>query len=105
MGTPAYDRANCTRVNLKLNNKTDADIIQHLETVPNMQGYIKNLIRNDIRTKEETTMKRYHILPDYLSLWGEYTTTETVITQDEVERLAAEWDKPIEELLAELEEI
>ena len=104
MGSPTYDRENTTRVNLKLNNKTDADIIRHLETVPNMQGYIKHLIREDI-AKGETTMKRYHILPDYLSLWGEYTTTETVITQDEVEQLAAEWGTPIEELLAELEEI
>lgn len=105
MGSPTYDRENTTRINLKLNNKTDADIIHHLETVPNMQGYIKNLIRNDIKTKEETTMKRYHILPDYLSQWGEDTTTETVITQDEVEQLAADWEKPIDELLTQLEEI
>lgn len=48
MGTPAYDKANTTRINLKLNNKTDADIIQHLESTPNMQGYIKKLIREDM---------------------------------------------------------
>lgn len=49
MGSPTYDRENTTRINLKLNNKTDADIIQHLETVPNMQGYIKQLIREDMK--------------------------------------------------------
>lgn len=50
-------------------------------------------------------MKKYHIKPDYLSQWGEDTTMETVVTLEEVERLAAEWDMPIEELLAQLEEI
>ena len=44
----------------------------------------------------------YHIKEEYLSQWGEETTTETVITQDELERLAAEWEVPIEELLEQL---
>lgn len=50
-------------------------------------------------------MKKYHIKPDYLSQWGEDTTTETVVTLEEIERLSAEWETPIEELLTELEEI
>lgn len=32
---------------LRLNNKTDADIIQHLESVENKQAYVKELIRMD----------------------------------------------------------
>lgn len=47
MATPAYDRANTRRINLKLNNKTDADIIAILEAQENIQGYIKTLIRAD----------------------------------------------------------
>lgn len=43
-----YDAINTTRVAIKLNNNTDADIIKHLESVPNKQGYIKELIREDI---------------------------------------------------------
>ena len=43
-----YDRAHTTPVYLKLNNRTDADIIKHLASVGNKQGYIKNLIRADI---------------------------------------------------------
>ena len=35
-------------VNLKLNRETDADIIEKLEALGNIQGYIKNLIRADI---------------------------------------------------------
>ena len=45
MATPEYDRLNCRRINLKLNNKTDADIISILESQENIQGYIKTLIR------------------------------------------------------------
>ena len=43
-----YDKSRCTRVNLKLNNNTDADIISKLDSVPSKQGYIKGLIRKDI---------------------------------------------------------
>lgn len=52
MGTPAYDKENTRRINLKLNNKTDADIIQVLESVKNaegIQGYLKRLIREDMK--------------------------------------------------------
>lgn len=43
-----YDAKNTRRFGLKLNLKTDADIIKKLESVESMQGYIKNLIRADI---------------------------------------------------------
>ena len=44
-----YDKKNTKRVQLKLNTKTDADILEHLSKVGNKQGYIKNLIRADIK--------------------------------------------------------
>lgn len=44
-----YDKENTTRICLKLNNKTDADIIQRLNEVSSKQGYIKNLIRRDMK--------------------------------------------------------
>jgi hypothetical protein len=43
-----YDRANTVQIHLKLNTKTDADILDKLDSVPNKQGYIKDLIREDI---------------------------------------------------------
>lgn len=44
-----YDRKNTIRIcGLKLNIKTDKKIIEKLNSVPNKQGYIKNLIKNDI---------------------------------------------------------
>ena len=43
-----YDRSHCRTYGLKLNNTIDADIIKKLASVPSMQGYIKQLIRNDI---------------------------------------------------------
>lgn len=55
MGSPEYDRENCRRVNLKLNNKTDADIIEWLESQPSIQGAIKALIREQI--EKETAQK------------------------------------------------
>ena len=57
MGTPEargraqakYDAKNTTGIYLKLNNKTDADILRKLEEVENRQGYIKELIRRDMK--------------------------------------------------------
>jgi len=43
-----YDAANTTKVLLKLNNKTDADILERLNEVNSKQGYIKDLIRRDM---------------------------------------------------------
>lgn len=45
-----YDAENTKRYYLKLNNKTDADIIEKLEAVKmgeGVQTYIKRLIRED----------------------------------------------------------
>jgi len=46
--TKKYDQSNTTKVSLKLNIKTDADIIAYLDSVENKQGTIKQLIRNEI---------------------------------------------------------
>ena len=43
-----YDRENTKQVMLKLNLKTDADILEYLEGVGNVQGLIKQLIRREI---------------------------------------------------------
>lgn len=55
MGSPVYDKANCRRINLKLNYRTDADIISKLESVDNIQGYLKQLIRQDMAKQQEKT--------------------------------------------------
>lgn len=44
-----YDAANTVQIKLKLNKVNDADIIAKLESVSNKQGYIKGLIRADIK--------------------------------------------------------
>ena len=48
MGTWAYDKENTRQVRCKFNRRTDADIIEKLESVGNIQAYIKELIRADI---------------------------------------------------------
>lgn len=43
-----YDEANTTQFKMKLNKKTDADVIEKLASVSSKQGYIKALIRADM---------------------------------------------------------
>lgn len=49
-----YDKENTKSVLLKLNKKTDADIIEILDAVPSKMGYIKGLIRRDIEAQKKT---------------------------------------------------
>ena len=45
----AYDREHTKLIGMKLNLKTDADILAFLATKENVQGYLKNLIRKDMK--------------------------------------------------------
>ena len=44
-----YNAEHTKQFKMSLNARTDADIIEHLDKQPNKQGYIKDLIRNDIK--------------------------------------------------------
>ena len=55
-----WDAQNCTRINLKLNHNTDADILAALEEAPSKQGLIKKAIRHyiaSVTSSSETTDK------------------------------------------------
>lgn len=43
-----YDKENTRQIHLKLNRRTDADVIKALDDEESKQGYIKRLIRADI---------------------------------------------------------
>lgn len=44
-----YDAENTRQVHLKLNRRTDGDVLEKLDNVPSKQGYIKELIRADLK--------------------------------------------------------
>ena len=44
----AWDRENTRQYKLKLNKKTDADLIEWLDNQENRQSYLKELIRADM---------------------------------------------------------
>lgn len=48
-----YEREKTRSIKIKLTKSTDADILAKLDAVGNKQGYIKKLIRDDLK-KEET---------------------------------------------------
>ena len=43
-----YDAVKTKQYHLKLNTGTDAEIIEHLSKLTNVQGYIKELIKKDL---------------------------------------------------------
>lgn len=50
-----YDSTHTKRFYLKLNLKTDADVITQLDSQESAQGYIKTLIRKDIAEQEKAS--------------------------------------------------
>lgn len=52
MSQNKYDANNTRKFGLKLNKKTDKEIIEKLESVDSIQGYIKSLIRADIEKEK-----------------------------------------------------
>ena len=111
-----YDSTHRRTYGFRLHNELDKDIIDKLASVPSMQGYIKQLIREDIsrtcfapkKESEEKKMKTYTIKPEYLDMWEGGDTPsnpDRVITEDDIRTFSKEWDVPVSELLDQLNEI
>ena len=49
-----YDAKTAKYISLKLNQNTDADILEHLAKQENIQGYLKRLIREDMKNAEKS---------------------------------------------------
>jgi len=47
-----YKQENTTSVGLRFFNNTESDLIEHLTAQPNKNGYIKELIRQDIANRQ-----------------------------------------------------
>jgi predicted nucleotidyltransferase len=87
-----YDKANTRSVLLKFNTTNDADILTMLDEVENRQGYIKGLIRNDIKGSGDILSVdsiRRMILPvvkkfgiDRVFLFGSYARGEATPQSD-----------------------
>lgn len=48
-----WDKANAVMCSVKLNKKKDEKIIEKLSKVDSKQGYIKQLIREDLKKEEQ----------------------------------------------------
>jgi len=52
MGHYETDKIRAVFVALKLNKINDADVIEKLQSVANRSGYLKNLVRQDIKSSQ-----------------------------------------------------
>lgn len=68
-----YDAVNTRQVHLKLNCKTDADIIEHLKKQESIQGYIKDLIREKMKHQKARGEYALRVAKDWAEL-KEYIT-------------------------------
>lgn len=85
------------------------DLWKAVRTAQNLEGakilVIDTSLDHPFSTGELDPRAKYHIIPEYLSEWGDQTTEDTVVTFAEVVDLAREWGTTVDELLDQLEEI
>lgn len=85
------------------------DLREAVRIAQNLEGakilVIDTSLDHPFSTGELDPRAKYHIMPEYLSEWGDQTTEDTVVTFAEVVDLAREWDTTVDELLDQLEEI
>lgn len=48
-----YEKENLRQIRLKINRKTEPEILEWIEKQDNIQGYIKELIRKDMEREKE----------------------------------------------------
>lgn len=87
-----YDKEHTRSVLLKLNLVNDADILERLDAAGNKQGYIKELVRKDIRGDEEVLSLeaiRYLVIPvakkygiEKIYVFGSYSRGEQTAGSD-----------------------
>ncbi len=52
-----------SRYSLKMNKAIDGDVIERLDHIGNVQGYIKMLVRADIEKERSSGSKVYSVTP------------------------------------------
>lgn len=79
-------------------------------TVILTEADIKSLFHDMTGTAYDTIVfddaaRTYHIKPEYLSSWGSNLDSDYIVMEDELERLADEWETDIDTLREQLIEI
>lgn len=88
-----YHKAHTIAVNIRLMKNTEQDIIQKLNSVPNKAGYIKALIRADIKKQEETKMKKIATI----------TPINCITVEQDGEEFEILWNQKTKKLIAKFE--
>lgn len=90
-----YDSVHCTGFYLKLNNENDSDVIAKLSTLKSKQGYIKQLIRDDIANSVPNS-DNYIVFVPVPKIFMEALTREAKKNSCSVPELI--WNAALEEL-------
>lgn len=65
-----YDAETARKYYLKLNQKTDKELIEKLDSVDNVQGYIKVLIAADIAKDKEDAVRDWGMVAESSAEYG-----------------------------------
>ena len=88
-----WAKENTSFIGMRLQRRTDADILEKLESVPSKQGYIKDAIRAAIaREKEDTIMEAKTIAETIRTADTWDTVQDELAALCKLAGLSAEWE-------------
>lgn len=102
-----YDANNTKQIKMKLNIRTDKDILDWLDAQESVQGYIKRLIRDDIQRERMSKLhKRFALIDTPFSEFNYEEDHEYVFQSNDPEEVAARMtgDQTVEEYWADEED-
>lgn len=89
-----YDDTHTRQVKFKFNIITDADILEKLDSVPNKQAYIKELIRRNIN-EVKTMTNLYVYTPDDFTTAEQWEAFRGYVRRSFVNALNEEYKKAV----------
>jgi hypothetical protein len=101
-----WDRENTKQFKMRLNLRTDSDIIQQLENQESVQGYLKRLIRNDMKEEKKMASRAFYtgsmvsstVLEDMIA------NMQETADQEEFDRMASNYRQYMTNALESLDD-
>ena len=93
-----YMKENVQQIKFTINKKTEGDLLKWVNYQDNKQGYIKNLIREDMEKRMFT------VKDEFVDMWFGSEMPEP-ISMAEICRLSEEWEKDLDELMGQVVEV
>ena len=101
-----YEKENLRQIRLKINRKTEPELLEWIEKQDNIQGYIKKLIMNDLKEEKKMASRQYYVgsMVSDTAIDEMIANMQETADQDEFDNMKSSYSKHMIEKLKELDD-